>query len=242
MAKTISRKEKEDQKAEDRKRRAILEMYKTRLSVLKTAMDQSANEKYREGIENYKKYLQILSNYYSVEERSLTPTLFDKEKDLTELLLISHVYWDMAKLYDHNPKLYRECERCLSQFVKFSSGFKYQFVNSEIIRKYIKMGKVKNIDAFRASHEKLKMTKGFCFISTYCFGYDHPITNDLRYFRDSILPFSLGKYLVKVYYRYSPYLVWFFFNNPMIGRPLKFLIFRPLLAIFSKLAVIFLRK
>ena len=77
MAKTISRKEKEDQKAEDRKRRAILEMYKTRLSVLKTAMDQSANEKYREGIENYKKYLQILSNYYSVEERSLTPTLFD---------------------------------------------------------------------------------------------------------------------------------------------------------------------
>src|SRR6056300_1192111 len=137
MAKPLSRKEQEAKKAEERVRRVALERYKNRLGILKAGMDLSAKENYKDAVQNYKSYLTILANYFKTEERLLNPKLFDQKKDLTELLLISQVYWDLAKIYDRNPNLFKDCERYLNQFIKFSTGYKFQYVNSEIKRKYI---------------------------------------------------------------------------------------------------------
>lgn len=235
MAKGQSRKELENQREEERKRKSVLEHYKNRLYVLKTAMDQSRKENYKEAIENYKNYLFILAGYCRVEERQLGPKLFRGDKDLTELLLISHVYWDMAKIFDKNPKLSKECERCLAQFVKFSMGFKYQFVNSEILRKYIKVGRINNSAAFKEALIKLRTHKGGCYLATYCFGYEHPITLDLRVFRDKIIMFWWGRVFTNIYYFLSPKMVEFSHKYPKIGLFLKNYLFSPIISRFSKL-------
>ena len=65
-------------------------------------------------VDSYTKYLGILALYFDVPEAKLTPTLFHPEKDMTELLLISHAYWDLAKAFDRSPNLQLDCIRCLS--------------------------------------------------------------------------------------------------------------------------------
>ena len=127
MAKPLSRKEQEAQKAEERIRKVAVERYRNRLGTLKAGMDFSAKENYKDAVQNYKVYLTVLANYFNAEEKTLSPKLFDQKKDLTEMLLVSQVYWDLAKIFDKNPNLFKDCERYLSQFVKFSTGYKYQY-------------------------------------------------------------------------------------------------------------------
>ena len=77
-----------------------------------------------QAVDSYNKYLGILALYFDTTEDKLSPSFFDAEKDMTELLLISHAYWDLAKAYDRSPNLHRDCLRCLEQFTRFSIGFK----------------------------------------------------------------------------------------------------------------------
>ncbi len=239
MAKPLSRKEQEAQKAEERIRKVAVERYRNRLGTLKAGMDFSAKENYKDAVQNYKVYLTVLANYFNAEEKTLSPKLFDQKKDLTEMLLVSQVYWDLAKIFDKNPNLFKDCERYLSQFVKFSTGYKYQYVNSEIIRKYIKSGKVRNIEAFKKAHEKLKSSKGFCFVATYAFGEDHPITNDLRLFRDHVLNQSpLGRWFIRTYYHYSPELVLFLCRHQKFGEIFTRHVAIPVLRIVNRITQI----
>lgn len=236
MAKPLSRKEQEAKKAEERIRRAALERYRGRLGILKTGMDFSAKENFKDAVQNYKSYLTILANYFKTEEKFLSPKHFDQKKDLTELLLISQVYWDLAKIYDRNPNLFKDCERYLNQFIKFSVGFKFQYVNSEIIRKYIKSGKVRNQEAFKTAHEKLKSSKGFCFIATYSFGENHSVTTELRTFRDTFLnQYNMGRSFIDLYYKTSPKLIYYFCLYPRVGEKITTVFIRPFLSVLSRL-------
>ena len=99
--------------------RIIVQQYKNRLVSLRKARDFSKKDNIPQAVQHYLNYLTALAHYYSVDEKELHPKMFNREKELTELLLISQVYWDLAKAYDRNPKLIGECERCLNQFIKF---------------------------------------------------------------------------------------------------------------------------
>lgn len=189
---------------DERKREQIQELYRTRLSHLKRAQLLVRDDKMAQAVDSYTKYLGILALYFDTTEERLSPTLFDPEKDLTELLLVSHAYWDLSKAFDRSPNLQRDCFRCLEQFVRFSIGFKYQHVNAQIVRKFNNKKQAHNPKAFEAAYHKIQISSKKCYIATSCFGEDHSYTNSLRDFKIKISTSKLGLNFIDFYYFFSP--------------------------------------
>jgi len=217
---------------DEKKREQIKELYRTRLVHLKRAQLLVKEDKMLQAVDSYTKYLGILALYFDIPEDKLSPTLFDPEKDLTELLLISHAYWDLSKAFDRSPNLQRDCLRCLDQFVKFSIGFKYQHVNAQIIRKYNHKKMAHNPKAFEAAYQKIQISSKRCYVATMCFGENDFRTETLRMFKKDISKFELGLDFIDFYYLKSPVLVDFLQRNKTIGFILNQFVFKPLLNIF----------
>ncbi len=216
---------------EDKKREQVVELYRTRLTHLKRAQVFVKEDRMAQAVDSYNKYLGILALYFDTTEDRLTPTLFDPEKDMTELLLISHAYWDLAKAYDRSPNLQRDCLRCLEQFMKFSIGFKYQHVNAQIIRKFNNKKQAHNPKAFEAAYHKIQISAKRCYVATMCFGFEDQRTETLRHFKLAIAKYSLGLDFIDFYYAYSPRLVEALEKKPAAKTVFNF-IARPLLSTF----------
>lgn len=206
--------------------------YATRLGHLRRGQEHAAKNEISKAVENYLTYLKALETYFSVKEENLSPKLFDKKKDLTELLLISHVYWDLAKAYDKNPKTVKESNRCLNQFVKFSIGFKYQRLNSDILRKYIKNKIPRNESIFKDAYDKIRVSSKGCYIATHVYNEEHPIVSELRDIRSSMIDSVLFRNFCKVYYEISPIFISFAKKSYLLDRMIKKFIFTPLIHIF----------
>ena len=215
-----------------RKREQVAELYRTRLSYLKKAQLYIRDEHMAQAVDSYKKYLDILAIYFDTSEGKLSPTLFDPKKDVTELLLISHAYWDLAKAFDRSPNSQRECFRCLEQFIKFSIGFKYQHVNAQIIRKFNNKKQAHNPKAFEAAYHKLQISSKKCYIATSCFGDDDSRTQILREFKLKIAPIHLGKDFIDFYYQISPEIVQKFDAHPRFKWICEELFIKPILHTF----------
>jgi hypothetical protein len=213
----------------ERTRRAIEKIHSDRFSTLKRAMTYSVSGNYAKAIEEYKNFLKILSAYHDCRENEITPSIFQKDKELTEIFLLSQVYWDLSRIYDKDPRYLNQMKSSLEKFLDFTKGNKFQYANSQVVIKYIKSGMCRHQEEFRNIHRILNKNGGPCFISTFCYGENHPITNDLRLFKHQILGYSWGKKLVPLYYRYSPKLLNFCRKHPFLGISLKVLIFYPIL-------------
>lgn len=219
---------------DDKKKEQIKELYRTRLIHLKRAQALVKEDKMAQAVESYTKYLGVLALYFDISEDKLSPSLFDLEKDLTELLLISHAYWDLAKAFDRSPNLQRDCLRCLDQFVKFSIGFKYQHVNAQIVRKFNNKKQAHNPKAFELAYHKIQVNSKKCYIATSCFGENHPDTELLRKFKQKISHSESGRNFIDLYYRYSPLIVTIT-NYNIITKNLEKIILKPILSITVKL-------
>lgn len=218
---------------DEKKKEQIKELYRTRLNHLKRAQALVREDKMAQAVESYTKYLGVLALYFDITEDKLSPTLFDPEKDLTELLLISHAYWDLAKAFDRSPNLQRDCLRCLDQFVKFSIGFKYQHVNAQIVRKFNNKKQAHNPKAFELAYQKIQINSKKCYIATSCFGEDHPNTELLRKFKQKISQSEVGRDFIDLYYGISPTLVSVSNYNRMT-KAIESLTLKPLLHGISK--------
>tara|TARA_R110000868_G_scaffold100129_7_gene275482 strand:+ start:6954 stop:7667 length:714 start_codon:yes stop_codon:yes gene_type:complete len=186
----------------------VLKAYRDRLKVLKKAQEFSAMDEIPKAVQHYSLYLNTLAQYFDVPESSLSPACFSKENDLAEMLLISHAYWDLAKAYDRSTSLSLESIRCLNQFVKFTLGFKYQYANSQMVKKYIRKNQAHNPKSFKDAFEKIRIEAKGCYIATHCYGSDHPVTQTLREYRDTTLnKFFLGRIFIHTYEVISPVLV-----------------------------------
>jgi len=223
-----------DENQEEKRPEAIVQAYRERLGVLKKAQEYTQRKDIPKAVERYSTYLNTLAAYFKVTEDKLSPTLFDAEKDLTELLLISNSYWELSKAYDRSPTLHLEAVRCLDQFVKFSSGYKFQHVNAQMLRKYVKQRQAHNPKAFNQAYERLHVSSKGCFVATFCFGTNHPKTNYLRLIKKDILKLPGGFKFVEFYYNLSPLLISFFEKNITIGRFFKRYLFRPFLSTIIK--------
>lgn len=217
---------------EDRKREQVVELYRTRLTHLKRAQVFVKEDRMNMAVDSYNKYLGILALYFDTTEDRLSPNLFDPEKDMTELLLISHAYWDLAKAYDRSPTLQRDCLRCLEQFVKFSIGFKYQHVNAQIIRKFNNKKQAHNPKAFETAYQKIQINSKRCYIATMCFGFDDPKTEILRHFKLKISPYHYGKNFIDYYYLISPKIVEYLGKHKIQRHFFNYFIARPFLSLF----------
>ncbi|AUO00103.1 hypothetical protein DOM21_00205 [Bacteriovorax stolpii] len=217
---------------DEKKREQVVELYRTRLTHLKRAQVFVKEDRMAQAVDSYNKYLGILALYFDTTEDRLTPSLFDAEKDMTELLLISHAYWDLAKAYDRSPNLQRDCLRCLEQFMKFSIGFKYQHVNAQIIRKFNNKKQAHNPKAFEAAYHKIQISAKRCYVATMCFGFEHEKTEVLRHFKLKIAKHELGLDFIDFYYTHSPRLVDFLSQKPVLKFAFNTFIARPLLSTF----------
>jgi hypothetical protein len=217
---------------DEKKREQVIELYRTRLTHLKHAQAFVKEDRMAQAVDSYNKYLGILALYFDTTEDRLSPTLFDSQKDMTELLLISHAYWDLSKAYDRSPNLQRECFRCLEQFTKFSIGFNYQHVNAQIIRKFNNKKQAHNLKAFEAAYQKIQINSKRCYVATMCFGPEHEKTETLRHFKLKISPYKLGLDFIDLYYNFSPKLVNYLDTKPVIKIIFSTLIAKPLLSTF----------
>jgi len=220
---------------ESAERRFIVHQYKNRLLYLRQGQEYSAEEDIPRAVDCYNRYLTVVSDYFSSDPYKLKPTLYDKEKGLSELLLISQVYWDLAKAYDRNPKFHKKSETCLAQFVLFTIGFKYQYINAEMLRKFIKRKMAYNLPAFKVAYEQIRVNTKKCYIATYCYDESHPTVNILRSFRSNIIYSFWGALFVDTYQTYSPKLVTLFEKTPKTSRLLRNFILKPAIAFLAKI-------
>lgn len=202
----------------------VVEKYMTRFSLLKKGQEYSKKEEHGKAVEHYLQYLKYVADYHRIEEKKIRPSLFDLKKDLAEMLLISHVYWDLAKAYDRSPRMEQEARRCLSQFLLFSIGFKYQYLNSEMMRRYMRKKISYNPKMFEEAYQQLKTHAKSCYVCTYIYGPHAPETEWMRGFRDEKLNSSfLGRHFVQSYYSTSPRLLVFIDHLPrFLQTPITF--------------------
>ena len=222
-----------DDSIEEKLPESVLKAHKDRLKVLKQARDYAAKGDIPKAVQRYSTYLNSLANYYRTTEDKLNPTFFDAEKEISELLLISHTYWDLAKAYDRSPNLQNDSIRCLEQFVKFSTGYKYQHINAQMMKKFIKRKQAHNLKSFQNAYQRIQVESKGCFIATYSFGNQHQVTNDLRSFKSKIVNTPIGYKFIETYYSISPHFVNFFEKNPRVGNLVNLYILRPILTIIA---------
>lgn len=193
----------DNQSKEDKRTLEInAKIYSDRLKMLRKAQEYSQNDDIPKAVECYGQYLNALATYFKVDEDKLAPELFNQETDLAELLLISHVYWDLAKSYDRSPRLAMESIRCLDQFAKFTVGYKYQYANARMLKAFIRKKLAHNPKAFKQTYERIQIESKGCFIATDLYGQNNVVTIDLRIFKEEKLNQSkLGRLFIETYYQ-----------------------------------------
>ncbi|MFT6068704.1 MAG: hypothetical protein ACJAT2_003415 [Bacteriovoracaceae bacterium] len=202
--------------------------YRDRLKYLRKGQESYHGKEISKAVQYYATYLKSLAEYFEVTETQLDPKFFDPRQDKAELLLISQVYWDLAKAYDRSPGLQSECIRCLGQFVRFTIGFKHQHINAQLLKKYLRQNKTVNQSAFKSAQSKILVESKKCYIASFAYGEDSLITNDLRIFKKDILIKSrLGLSLIDQYYQYSPKLIDFCRKHEITGTFLTIFFFKP---------------
>jgi hypothetical protein len=222
-------------KDDEKKSIIVVEQYKKRINYLKKGQEFSARGDVVKSIEYYKSYLNILCEYFEITEDKLSPSLFPDKKDQAEIFIISQVLWDMAKTFDRNTKTRPLVPKYLNLFVKFSIGFKFHHVNADLLRKFIKLSSAHNMEPFKQTYERMKIANKSCYIATHCYGETHEITEKLRTFKQQLLRYSIGSFLVGEYYHYSPKLVALCQKSRAIDVFLR-LIAKPLLFIIAHLS------
>lgn len=184
-----------------------LAMLRRRIELAQSGVRAFSNHKITEAVKNFHSYLRILEDWKGVPEGKLTPAHFDVDKDVPELLLISGVYWDLAKLYDRTQSAdkQREFLHYLEKYVLFSNGMKFQHVCLETMRKYIANDKPVHKAEFKNAYKNLGGNSA-CFVATSLMDVcDVDTLPRLRRFRDERLSASRGgRAFVRWYYRNGP--------------------------------------
>jgi hypothetical protein len=159
-----------------------------------------------DGMRKYQQYILILEMWKKSGRDGLTLELFDKTKDLYEIVLLSGIYWDIAKLYDKARRVDQKQELALAlqKYVVFSKGMPFQPLAGEALRRYLGSGRCKHRVEFKAAYSALTGEK--CFVATSLLDVTDPMTIvRLRNFRDGTLRRSrFGRGFIRIYYRVGP--------------------------------------
>lgn len=153
-------------------------------------------------------YLKLAEESKGVAEGGLQPSHFDPKEDAIELLLISGVYWDLAKLLDRakSEGARKKCRHYLEKFILFSKGKSFEAVSAETLRKYVSNDKPIHRNDFRSAYRVMTGTK--CFVVTSL--QDHVASDTLgvlRGYRDERLARTRrGRLMIRVYYGVGPLL------------------------------------
>jgi hypothetical protein len=212
-----SRIEKQLRRQQEEQRKELL---KKRVEIAKEGIRLSQTGHTIESVRKYQQYILILEMWKKCGRDGLTLDIFDKTKELYEIVLLSGIYWDMAKLYDRAKKADQKEELIsyLQKYVQFSKTMPFQALSGETLRKYLGSGRCKHRAEFKHAYTALTGEK--CFVATSLLDVADPMTIvRLRNFRDGSLRQSyLGRRTIFAYYRLSPRLVRILDRSPKIFR------------------------
>src|SRR4051794_17214103 len=89
-----------EKKIENAEREQKNKLLSYRLELARSGIEAYKKHKIRESLTAFLSYLKVLEEIKNVGEGGLTPACFNKKEDLSELLMISGIYWDLVKLFD----------------------------------------------------------------------------------------------------------------------------------------------
>lgn len=226
---------------EERERNLILKhKYENRITTVRFGKESLDMSDWGNALSKWTEYMKTIAEAKRVKDiYSLRTSHFDPKKEITEMLMISHLYFEMARMYDAHEKFHEESKKCLEQFVHFSANQPYQVVNSELVRKWLKKSTFKNPMAFRLAYQQIFVQSKKCYIVTFCYGETDKMTADYREFKDWLLDRRWGQQLVQVYYRYSSEIVPRMEQRPSAHLAAKLFI-KPVLVLFSKTVLRFI--
>ncbi len=231
------------QAREEREKMLILKhKFESRITIAKFGKEALDAGDYSTALQKFVEYMQIMADIKKVNNvYALRPGNFNPKKDVTEMLMISHVYFEMARIYDAVPKFAEESKKCLEQFVIFSANQPFQVVNSEMIRKHLKKSVFKNADVFRWAYEQIYVQSKKCYVVTFCYGESHPVTRDYRKLKDFLLESETGREFIRMYYKISSGIVPGWQGNPFM-KVFAAICIKPVLLLFSKTLLRFILK
>jgi hypothetical protein len=179
---------------------------KHRLGLASKGASAYATKNLGEAAQSFMAYIKILEDMKGVPQGGLSPANFDRKTDLSEMMLVSGVYWELTKLYDRtaSPEKQAEFRKHLGKYIQFSKGMPYQTMCSEHMRKYIQASQALHRKEFKDAYKLIAISK--CFVATELIEYIGAETlPDLRSFRDQVLKESgAGRKFVARYYRSGP--------------------------------------
>jgi hypothetical protein len=204
---TLSRTRKQiQQKIAQQEQSKKLELQRRRIEIAGRGVAAYAKKDMVGAALAFKSYLSILEDIKGAPSGGLSPTHFDKKKDMAEMVLITGVLWDLIKLYDRtqSPDKYKEFQAYMSKYIAFARGMPYQTMCAETLRKYIRDKRAVHMNEFKDAYKMIKNSR--CFIATEL----EPETRfetlpRLREFRDRVLKRrKIGRKFVAWYYRRGP--------------------------------------
>jgi hypothetical protein len=204
---TLSRTRKHIQQKIDQAEQAKkLELQRRRIEIAGKGVTAYAKKDTVNAALAFKSYLSILEDIKGAPNGGLSPTHFDKKKEMAEMVLITGVLWDLIKLYDRTqtPDKYKEFQSYMSKYIAFARGMPYQTMCAETLRKYIRDKRAVHMSEFQDAYKMIKNNK--CFIVTEL----EPETRfetlpRLREFRDEVLKKNRhGRKFGAWYYRKGP--------------------------------------
>jgi len=191
-----------EQQERERQREALIQ----RLDVAKLGIQALTRESFGEATKSFVLYLGMLERAKKVKPGRLHPSQFDPKKEMVELVLVTGIYWDLARTFDRmrGKEQVREMQAYLNQFVVFSKDSTYKALCAETMRKYLAAERALHRGDFKAAYKRLGGTS--CFIASALLDVsDLETLPRLRAFRDERLaPNPAGRALILAYERFSP--------------------------------------
>lgn len=194
-----------------------LQLWKSRVNLVKNARTLMAQKAYAEAAVMYEKYLKILEIVFAVGKgEHLTPEHFKDTARTEELTVVASVYWDLLRIYDTSSK-YGERQavaaKQLALFARFTPIFPDILKRAEAYAKQSNNPAVFKSFLRNASNERPR-----CFIATSAF--ENPRATEvqlLRHFRDTNLRNSKwGRKFIVQYYKFSPGIAQFLDKQPYL--------------------------
>ncbi|MCX7977581.1 MAG: hypothetical protein N2578_01115 [Bdellovibrionaceae bacterium] len=202
-----------------------LQLWKSRVGLIKKARGLMNKKAYSEAAVSYEKYLKILEIVFQLKKgEKLTPELFKDTARTSELTVVTSVYWDLLRIYDSSEKYgdrQMNAARQLAAFVRFTP------IYPDIIKKaeaFVKQAK--NPSAVKTFLKESGVSRPRCFIATSAF--ESPTAPEVLYlqqFRDSRLRNSaFGRRLIATYYRLSPRIAELLDQNSAVKPIVRFIL------------------
>lgn len=182
-----------------------LQLWKSRVMLIKKARASMTQKGYSDAALNYEKYLKILDIVFEVKKGDrLKPEAFKESARTTELTVVASVYWDLLRIYDTNEKY---ADRMMNAAKQLAVFIQFTPIYPDIIKKAESFSKTaKNPHIVKQFLKMSDKERPRCFIATAAFedGQANEVIK-LREFRDFTLRnSSLGRKFIANYYRISP--------------------------------------